>query len=179
MMSLAPILSLSHIRSYFFFIERSDDPLGKVVTGHDANITQYLEQLPVKLVVHPVQGYNIGSLEEQAAMDQIEAATTNTTTRQRLRMLRSADPRRYSMWFARAWTWRTVEKLSTLYDFDFFAFTRPDLLWLTSVNTADFFKKFESEKRNDVWVHDVYVKRTMKVSSFLSKVCHSSLYNSV
>jgi len=144
------------MRSYSSFIEHSDDPLGQVVAGHDANIVQYLEQLPVKLHVHPVKGYDIGSVEEQAAMDQIEASTTNTTTRQRIQMLRSADPRRYSMWFARAWTWRTVEGLSKLYDFDFFAFTRPDLLWLTSVSTVDFFKKFESEKRNDVWVHDAY-----------------------
>ena len=121
---------------------------------------KYLERLPVKLHVHQVKGYDIGSLEEQATMDQIEAATTNTTIRQRIKMLRLADPRRYSMWFARAWAWRTVEELSKLSDFDFFAFTRPDLLWLTSVNTADFFKRFESEKRNDVWVHDVYVKST-------------------
>lgn len=132
----------------------SDDPVGQVVDGHDANIMEYLNDPILNIKVHPVKGYNIGSTEEQAAMDDM-SLNFNATIRRRLQTLRSADPRRYSMWFARAWAWATVEDLSMLYDFDFFAFTRPDLLWLTSVNTVDFFKAFESKAKNDVWVHDV------------------------
>jgi hypothetical protein len=125
------------------------------VDGHDANIKQYLKNVPVTIYLHEVNGYNIGSPEEKAAMDLIETKTVNTTVRERLQMFRLADPRRYSMWFGRYWAWRALEQLTKFYDFDFIAFTRPDLLWLSNVNTFDFFKAFESKTRNDVWVHDV------------------------
>jgi len=70
------------------------------------------------LVVHKVDGYEIGSAEEQRAMDVMESEIDDPVVEHRLRVIRFGDTRRYSMWFARAWAWRFCQSLGI--DFDFF-----------------------------------------------------------
>mmetsp|Transcript_14772 Transcript_14772/g.36145 ORF Transcript_14772/g.36145 Transcript_14772/m.36145 type:complete len:669 (-) Transcript_14772:1136-3142(-) len=156
-----------------------DDPLGTVVSSQDANIDKFLQNAPSNLILHKVKGYNIGSSHEASAMDLVEAETTDSLLRVRLRLFRYGDPRRYSMWFARAWAWRTVEILSETYQFQFLAFTRPDLLWLTPINTAEFFKKFSEEAESDVWVHDVYFSNVPDTLALFNSINAAKQYFSL
>ena len=75
----------------------------------------------------------------------------------RLRMARFGDPRRYSMWFARAWAWRHVQNLMSTQGvkLDNFFFVRPDLFWFLPVPSKTFFDTFQQSDR-EAWFHDTY-----------------------
>ena len=89
-----------------------DDPRGKVVEQSNEYQSYFWNDggvSPDYLKVHEVPSYNIGSVEELAAFDVLEAEAP-PESRPKLRILRVGDPRRYSMWSSRAWAWRFVRK---------------------------------------------------------------------
>jgi len=126
------------------------------------------------LIVHRVDGYEIGSREEQAAMDEAENETEDPRLARRLRLFRRGDPRRYSMWFARAHAWRFAKKLSV--GFDFFVFCRPDMLWMMPAPSKAFFDEFGANKTRDVWVHSTYYSDTADTFAFLPSVDVADVY---
>jgi hypothetical protein len=162
-----------------------NDPRGRAKRSEkDVDIMDFLglSQFlwPGPLYVHKVDGYDIGSAEEGAAMDMVEAELSDATVRGRMRMLRFADPRRYSMWFARAWAWRSAETLILgETSCDFFAFTRPDLLWLLPAPTVEFFKHFVQERDSDVWVHDSYYSNVPDTFALFASQHAANLYFSL
>lgn len=156
-----------------------NDTRGQVVAAQDANIHHYLENAPANVILHVVHRYDIASPEEAGAMDLFEEETTNSTIKQRMQMFRKGDPRRYSMWFARAWAWRHVKDLAKDHDFDFVAFTRPDMLWLMPINSVDFFYDKQSEGNNDVWVHDTYYNNVPDTFAFFTSMETAGKYFSM
>lgn len=101
--------------------------------------------------------YNIASEAEQKAMLTVEKEPKDESIRARMKLFRIGDPRRYSMWFSRAWTWRFVKQLRKMYllDFDMYIFGRPDLLWFHPSPTYTFFHDY-SISAHDAWFHDTY-----------------------
>jgi len=129
------------------------------------------------LSVHRLDGYEIGSQGEQSAMDVMEKEEPEEVAK-RMKIFRISDPRRYSMWFARAWAWRHVLNLHDLFDFDFFTFGRPDLLWLIPVPTLEFFKDF-SEDESTVWMHDAYFSFAPDTFAFIQNFEAANKYFSL
>ncbi|CAB9524141.1 expressed unknown protein [Seminavis robusta] len=165
-----PSTCVAHLVTHFSYTDnrpnpRASDPRGSVVesssTANDGSRLHFQNHSFPEgyLVLHPVEdGYNIGSQEEKDAMDLVERETGGTLAA-KMRIFRVGDPRRYSMWFARAWTWRHVQQsivpnLEGLVDF--YAFTRPDMLYMIPVPTVNFFREFRQRDQEEVWVHDTY-----------------------
>jgi hypothetical protein len=129
--------------------------------------------------------YNIGTLEERNAMDVVEAEmeieSNNITTNHsfnstmivnRIRSLRYADPRRYSMWFSRYWTWKYIQdNLDS--SFSEFMFFRPDLLWYLPFMDHNFVRNnpYPNSGNNitsrDIWVHDSYYSAAPDTFAYL------------
>lgn len=129
------------------------------------------------LVVHKVDGYEIGSAEEQRAMDVMESEIDDPVVEHRLRVIRFGDTRRYSMWFARAWAWRFCQSLGI--DFDFFVFCRPDMLWLLPAPTKSFFDEISLDKKKDIWVHALYYSDAADTFAFLPSLVAAETYFSL
>ena len=132
--------------------------------------------------------YDISSLEEKQAMDQLEHRilehdNNNDTTTihvNRLRSLRYADPRRYSMWFSRYYAWYFIESTLPKYDTYEYMFLRPDLLWylpfmdytFIQTNTLSITESSSSSSSSnhiskEVWVHDSYYSATPDTFAYL------------
>ncbi|KAL7467472.1 hypothetical protein ACHAXS_007721 [Conticribra weissflogii] len=153
---------------------------GESITANEDKRRDYFEKsnwTEGHLVVHRVDGYEIGSREEQSAMDVMENEEPEEVAK-RMKIFRISDPRRYSMWFARAWAWRHVLKLHELFHFDFFTFGRPDLLWLIPAPTWDFFEDF-SEDENTVWMQDAYFSFAPDTFAFIQNFDAANKYFSL
>lgn len=129
------------------------------------------------LILHKVDGYEIGSAGEQRAMDVMESEIGDPEVVHRLRVIRFGDPRRYSMWFARAWAWRFCESLQI--DFDFYVFCRPDMLWLLPAPTKSFFDDISLNKARDVFTHALYYTDVADTFAFLPSLASAKLYFSL
>lgn len=120
-----PSTCVAHLVTHFSYTDnrpsKGNDPTGQVVAGSSAD-EQFFQNHNFPegyLMIHPVEHYNIGSQQEQDAMDLVEQKEFGDPAR--LRMFRLGDPRRFSMWFARAWAWRHVKlHIATQYKVDFF-----------------------------------------------------------
>jgi hypothetical protein len=146
--------------------------------GTDSNHTFFAQtNLPDGyLVLHKVDGYEVGSQAEQDTMDLLEKEETDHFVQKRMRMFRIGDPRRYSMWFARAWAWRFTQQLAI--DFDFFTFGRPDSLWMIPVPTVSFFEDFRTTD-HDIWTHDSYYSGTADTFAFIRSYDAAHRYFSI
>ena len=155
-------------------VDGNDDPSGSVVqVVEEANKTVAAYFSSAKdlfpdgyLVIHKVDAYEIGSEKEQAMMDEVEREMDPDVAR-RLLLFRRGDPRRYSMWFARAYAWRFAKVLTKLFEFDFFVFCRPDILWMMPVPSKKFFDDHSPNKTSTVWVHSTYYSDTPDTFAFL------------
>mmetsp|Transcript_13044 Transcript_13044/g.18467 ORF Transcript_13044/g.18467 Transcript_13044/m.18467 type:complete len:669 (+) Transcript_13044:156-2162(+) len=164
----------------------NNDPTGTIITSDLTNTTQeqffdeWTDVFPDGfLVFHKVDGYNIGSPEEQAAMDTLEREMDPLVST-RMRLFRTGDPRRYSYWIARAWAWRHTQQLSKTLgiEFDFYTFARPDLLWMVPVSTKQFFDDFKTNER-EAWVHDTYLGHIADTFAFLPNYESADIYFSI
>lgn len=158
------------------------DPGGDIVVADEGNdVDDYLYSSTNLfpdgfLVIHKVNGYEIGSEEEQVVMDQVESEV-NPSLAIRLHMFRRGDPRRYSMWFARWHAWEYTKKLSV--QFDFIVFCRPDLLWMMPAPTKSFFDEFTPNRQTQVWVHATYFCETADTFAFLPSYEVANIYFSL
>ena len=169
----APPSCVAHLVIHFSYADNrpsAENHDGDVISaGEDQKQHSFFNQTDWPegyLVLHKVNGYEIGSQKEQDAMDIMERKEPDPIVAKRMRMFRVGDPRRYSMWFARAWAWRHVQQLHKSLNFDFFAFGRPDLLWLLPAPTISFFEDFRSGD-NVVWAHDTYFSATPDTLAFI------------
>ena len=159
---LCPIATCSaHVVTHFSYSDnrpipgKASDPRGQAISSAiDSNFTLF--ENVKDLTVHKVPGYDIGSLQEQEAMDLYQRECSDKTLARRMHLFRQGDPRRYSMWFARAWIWRHVQNTFSFENADLIAFARPDLLWMLPVPSFQFFKDFAADPKTEVWVHDSY-----------------------
>ena len=165
----SPPSCVAHIVTHFSLTDnrpdtKGDDPKGQKVTiNHGIRNVDALFKNDTFVRHYNAPQYDIGSDEEDEAMDQIEMELGNVTTTHnrtvvsQLRILRHGDPRRYSMWFSRQWIWRFVKELerNRKNPFDFYAFSRPDLLWFLPSPTLKFFQDFR-ETEEEAWFHDSY-----------------------
>lgn len=187
----SPPFCVAHVVTHFSFSDnrpdvKNDDPKGVRVTidrGVD-NINTIFKgaDWPDKSFLHhhSAPTYDIGSEEEFKAMDLVEQEISNQTIRSRLRLLRHGDPRRYSMWFSRAWIWRFVKELERTRSakFDFYAFSRPDILWFMPSPTHIFFHDFETTAA-DAWFHDSYYCSLPDTLAFLPTYAVAEAYFSL
>ena len=154
-------------------------PLSDIITGFD--------------FCHKVlPSYNIGSDDEQRAMDDFETEFCNEdpALRNRIRSLRYGDPRRYSMWFARNYAWRFAETALLSTDTNTlgvvvsqdqhveFIFVRPDLLWYLPFASWEFLQSKVLSDR-DIWVHDSYYANIPDTWSYLPNVHVAKSYFSL
>ena len=165
----SPPSCVAHVVTHFSLTDNrpdteGDDPKGQRVTfDNGIKDIDALFKNDTYLRHYNAPRYDINSDEEQEAMNQVEIEFGNTTTSDgrtvvsQMRILRYGDPRRYSMWFSRHWSWRFVKELerNRAKPFDFYAFSRPDLLWFQPSPTLSFFQDFGTTKK-DAWVHDTY-----------------------
>lgn len=164
-----------------------NDPGGEVVQqsgegagGHGEFFSDVSEYFPEGyFVVHRVDGYEIGSPEEQAAMDALESEVADPNVAGRMRLFRRGDPRRYSMWFARAYAWRYFTSLKSAGDFDFFVFCRPDLLWMMPVPTKAFFDDHTVANKMNAWVHSTYYEDVPDTFAMLPDYASAETYFSL
>ena len=167
----------------------SDDPKGQELT-----IDYWIDNInalfqgavadwpdPDFLHFHHVPKYDIASDEESKAMDLIETETHNDAIRSKIRVLRYGDSRRYSMWFSRQWLWRFVKTLeqSRGRPFDFYAFTRPDMLWFIPAPPLSFFHDVPNRTEEDVWFHDSYYSFLPDTFAFLPTYTVADVYFSL
>jgi len=128
--------------------------------------------------------YNIGSSEEQAAMDTFESDCCNEdpVLRNRLRSLRYGDPRRYSMWFARNHAWRFVESTFDTWALNAnntqFMFIRPDLLWYLPFAPYEYIQS-RTTHDNQIWIHDSYYANIPDTWAFLPNFHVAKSYFSI
>ena len=184
----APPTCIAHLVIHFSRADnrpgtKGEDPGGKVLAANSDDEAEDFfaskdDLFPDGfLIVHKVDGYEIGSAGEQRAMDVMESEIGDPEVVHRLRALRFGDPRRYSMWFARAWAWRFCKSLQI--DFDFFVFCRPDMLWLLPTPTKSFFDDISVNKTRDVWVHALYYSDAADTFAFLPSRASANLYFSL
>jgi len=185
----APPTCIAHLVIHFSRADnrpgsKGENPGGKVLAA-DSNdeASDFFDPLnndifPVGfLIVHKVDGYEIGSAEEQRAMDLMESEVEDPEVLHRLRVIRYGDPRRYSMWFARAYAFKHFERLSI--DVDFVVFCRPDMLWLMPAPTKSFFDDISLNKTRDIWVNALYYSDASDTFAFLPSLAAAKLYFSL
>jgi hypothetical protein len=158
-----PSTCVAHLVTHLSYSDNrpsfSDGAMGMAIMGQDHGNTTFFQQVDVPdgfLKVYTVPRYNIASDEERHAMETMEEECSDASIAARMRMFRRGDPRRYSMWFARAWAWRFVQQLErdrNNVPFDYYTFARPDMLWMIPAPTMNFIEDFGP---NDVWLHDSY-----------------------
>lgn len=152
--------------------------------------------------------YNIATPEEQAAMDAMEkqcllgqlqgCISRNDSSGmedivQRMRLLRLGDPRRYSMWFARAYAWNYAQRkvlepqdAQTL-TYGAIFFTRPDMYWMLPVPPLEWFfgstvtssePSFPDAESDGefIWVHDSYFSHVPDTWALLPNAHAAHLY---
>mmetsp|Transcript_23821 Transcript_23821/g.36822 ORF Transcript_23821/g.36822 Transcript_23821/m.36822 type:complete len:588 (+) Transcript_23821:679-2442(+) len=194
----APPQCIAHVVTHFSLTDNrpdasSNDPRGMVVA-----VDQHMDQDGAKAMFenavsnshwasrksfiryHNAPSYDIGSEAESKAMDLMEEEMSNHTIISRLRVIRYGDPRRYSMWFSRAWMWRFVKQLekSVAVNFDFYAFTRPDLQWFIPSPTQQFFLQSQSSN-SEVWLHDSYYNDVPDTFAYLPSNAVAEVYFSL
>eukprot|EP00986_Skeletonema_menzelii_P005475 scaffold2007_cov131-Skeletonema_menzelii.AAC.4 len=102
------------------------------------------------LVVHKVDGYEIGSAEEQHAMDVMESEIDDPVVVHRLRVIRFGDTRRYSMWFARAWAWSLDKKKDIWVHALYYSDAADTFAFLPSLVAAETYFSLHNLVRKDV-----------------------------
>jgi len=175
----APPNCIAHVVTHFSSSDNrpavdSDDPNGKVVIDDNGieDVDTFFKNVewPDKnfLQFHKVPPYNIASDEESKAMDRMEQEIGDDTIASRLRIFRYGDPRRYSMWFGRAYMWDFVKKLENERErsFDFYAFGRPDVVWIRPSLKHKAFEDF-GKTSSDIWLPDSYIYHPPDTMAFL------------
>jgi hypothetical protein len=185
----APPTCIAHLVLHFSKADNrpndNNDPGGAIIMPEQPSNDEYFASannlFPEGfLIIHKVDAYEIGSSEEQAAMDEVESELDHDLAK-RLHIFRRGDPRRYSMWFARAYAWRFTKIMAKLnrIEFDFYTFCRPDFLWMLPAPTKAYFDEFTPNKEKGVWVHSTYFSDTADTFAFLPSWDAAEVYFSL
>lgn len=184
---------IAHVVTHFSYSDNrpgGDDPMGSAIPAAsmgDGTTTrwpkfEWATSDGYRRHYEVVPAYNIASPEEQEAMETMEqeyyydasSAINKTHVAKRLHLLRKGDPRRYSMWFARAWAWRFTKQIlpkqhPELQFVDSFFFQRPDMLWFLPGPTYDYLEKYKKkgDPAREAWFHDSYYSAVPDTFAYL------------